>query len=176
MRFTKINDTIKRHLISSFAVLDAWFDKDIGLLYFKSRNEGACITDMLYDMKMMNDHFLNVEVDASISKGLTPKEYFLDIDQMEQAASNWQVPVSHHGFINLEDLRRQLREQLNTALLALEMDDVTATIHGHHPLSHADETSWDGFHRLYFIGLAISGQLKKFEVIADHYVNTLVMG
>lgn len=176
MHFTIINDTIKRHLISSFAVLDEWFDKDIGLLYFKSRNEAACIADMLYDMKTMNDHFLNVEYDPSLNPGLRDKEYALDIVQLGQAAANWQLPISDCGYINLKDLRLQLREQLNTALLLLEMDDITANTHGHHLLSHADETSWDGFHRLYFIGLVICDQLKKFNVIADHYLNTLVLG
>jgi hypothetical protein len=172
MSFIIINHTIQKHLIRSFAVLDGWFDSDADVLNFQVEGEPT-IAGLMKSIVLNNHHLLqipNVD-DAGREKSGLP--YNLDLAELEHAARHWRCPPEEEGHINLEELRACLRVQLETSLLMLDRAEIDSS-DTFHPLACAEPGSWDGFHRLYFMGLVMRQYTRRFRQIAEQYESLIV--
>lgn len=166
MSFVIINHTIQKHLIRSFAVLDGWFDCHPDLLNFKVEGEST-IAALMKCIVLNNYHLLQIPDGDDVSvqnKG----PYNLDLAELEHAARHWNRPQDHEGQVNFEETRALLREQLETALMILDRTQ-SASTDVFHPLAYTESGSWDGFHRLYFMGLLMRQYTRRFRDIVEHY-------
>jgi hypothetical protein len=154
------------HLIRSFAVLDGWFDCDPDLLNFKVEGEST-IAGLLKCIVLNNHHLLQIpDVDEIGMKNTVP--YNLDLAELEHAARHWHRPPDDEGQVDFEATRALLREQLETALMILDRAESNSSA-TFHPLAHAEPGSWDGFHRLYFMGLLMRQYTRRFRNILENH-------
>jgi hypothetical protein len=174
MSFILISHTIRKHLIRSFAVLDGWFDSDPDVLNFKVDGEST-ITALMRCITLNNDHLLQIpNVDEAGTKG-NAFQYNLDLAELEYAARHWQRPPDEEGDFDLNELRSRLRMQLDISLIILERAENHST-ETYHPLTSAEDGSWDGFHRLYFMGLLMRQYTRRFGQIAEYCNDALIPG
>jgi hypothetical protein len=169
MSFTILNHTIQKHLIRAFAVLDEWFDREPELLCSKPDGE-ASIAGLMASIVLNNKHMLQVPTfdrQSSI-------EYKIDYSELEQAARYWRFPKEDEFVPDLVNLRRQLRDQLEQALTLLETSQLLST-ETYNPLANTNGDSWDGYHRLYFMGLLIRQYIHRFRAI-EVYLQDMIIG
>jgi hypothetical protein len=137
MPFEEILINLKRELIRTFAVVDEWFDKEYPLSCYKPSNGGWCINEVLEHI-MLTNHFLLTIIDNATRKALRKSQAMVDGDgvaanytlnnpallQIAQPDSFvWQRPEHHQptGRRSLQEVRREIRNQLDTCLLTLEL-------------------------------------------------------
>jgi hypothetical protein len=166
MSFVIINHTIQKHLIRSFAVLDGWFDCDPDLLNFKVEGEST-IAGLMKCIVLNNHHLLQIPKVDEISIENTAT-YNLDLAELEHAVRHWHRPPEDEAQVDFEETRALLREQLETALMILDQTESVSS-NTFHPLAHAESGSWDGFHRLYFMGLLIRQYMRRFRNIVENH-------
>ncbi len=172
MSFVIINHTVQKHLIRSFALLDEWFDRDEAVLCYKPEG-AASIAGLMKSIVLNNQHLLHQS--SEHGHRVPVGAYRIDIADLGQTARHWRFPKEESFDADLVKLRRQLRGQLDEALELLEISAVIST-EEIHPLASAESGSWDGFHRLYFIGLLIRQYMERFESIIHHYEHSLIEG
>ena len=160
MSFIILHHTIQKKLIRSFAVLDEWLDRDPELLNFKPP-EGASILGLINALVYNNHHLLQVDMVLKPTSN-TQENYRLRIHELEQAARLWRLPGEEDFATEHCTLRAKLRSQLETALCLLETAELIGD-HEQNPLASSDDDSWDGYHRLYFIGVLISEYIQRFQ-------------
>jgi hypothetical protein len=160
MSFIRLHYTIQKKLISSFALLDEWLDRDAESLNFKPP-EGASISGLVKGIVINNQHLL--QVDLNPKPAVNQDNYRLRIYELEQGARHWRLPGEENVFADHNLLRAQLRLQLDTALCLLE--HATLIADEQNPLAYSDDDSWDGYHRLYFIGALIMEYIERFKSV-----------
>lgn len=183
-----INETItfiRKELISAFAVLDAWFDKDDNLHQFKHNQEAFAVREILEHI-MLTSHYLMLLIDKGGKKALKKAQaenlhdvllnYTCKLDILQGIDTHngfaWAAPghMQPSGTRPLHEVRTELRDQLDRCLCHLALlcngegvlHKTTMTINGIGKI--------DVYQYIYFLVLHIKRHLAQLEKIEVDYV------
>lgn len=124
--------TVRSELIRSIAALDEWFDSEQSLMEFQP-SAGKCVCELLRHVMLTNQFLLAlIEEECKITKDngsgfdLSLPGYCLEMSREDiddegpftRWASDVLMPSADRP---LDEVRREIREQLNTSLIFLEM-------------------------------------------------------
>jgi hypothetical protein len=135
MSIEKIIAEIKTFLVDIFATIDTWFDKEEELRNFRPANGGWTINEILEHIGLTN-HFLLILIDKGTSKALQ-NVHNLDLQsELDHHSFHWDklTEIGRHksftwvrpthmeptGIKPLEDVRKQLKEQVNQCVKNLD--------------------------------------------------------
>ena len=124
--------TIKRDLIRAFAVLDGWFDKDDAFHHYKPPpGDGLVVRDLLEHVMLTSSHmmFLLDNGGEEVLKQARTSDFndyiFINLAFDDPAVLQFfteiQVERRSIGTRQLQELRAELRDQLNRCLCHLEL-------------------------------------------------------
>jgi hypothetical protein len=168
---------INRELISAFAVLDSWFDRDESTLCHKNTGRWS-IADTLEHI-MLTNHYLLMLIEkgskkalrAAAEKDLTPllADYKLDNPALEQVAEpglfQWHRPdhMEPSGARPLAEVRTELRQQLYRCLCQLDLLCHGQGIAYRMTMSVNQLGKLDVYQYIYFLALHVKRHLRQLE-------------
>jgi hypothetical protein len=135
MSFEIIISKINRELISAFATLDSWFDRPVEMLH--ERSSSRWTPAEILEHVMLTNHYLLILIekgskralaranDHDLSQALTG--YSLETHALESIGKHgsfsWARPehMEPTGSKSLEEIRKELRDQLYRCLYQLEL-------------------------------------------------------
>lgn len=126
---------IKTFLVTTFSTIDAWFDKDLELRNYRPANGGWTINEILDHIGLTN-HFLLILIDKGTNKALQNvhkldlrielQNHVFHYDKLMEVGLHksftWIRPehMEPTGDRPLEEVRNQLKEQVNRCLVNLD--------------------------------------------------------
>jgi hypothetical protein len=168
---------INRELISAFAMLDSWFDRDEGILQNKNTGRWS-IADTLEHV-MLTNHYLLILIEkgskkalrAALEKDLTAMlaDYRLDSAALEQVGEpgvfHWHRPehMEPSGTRPLAEVRAELRQQLYRCLCQLDLLCHGQGIAYRMTMSVNQLGKLDVYQYIYFLALHVKRHLSQME-------------
>jgi hypothetical protein len=170
-------------------VVDEWFDKEHPLPDYKPSNGGWCIHEVLEHI-MLTNHFLLIIIEkgttealrkcqiASVRESLNlhytlSNRALLEIAQPDAFA--WQRPEHHQptGQRTRHDVRREIRNQLDTCLVTLELlPNGEGRLH-HTTMSVNNLGKLDVYQYLYFLSLHAQRHIQQMRKVEEEAVKCL---
>jgi hypothetical protein len=168
---------INRELISAFAVLDSWFDRDEALLWQRS-SARWCPAEILEHV-MLTNHYLLMLIEKGSSKALKlagekdltheVKHYQFNSVALEAIAApeafTWDRPdhMEPTGTKPLAEVREELRNQLYRCLCQLDMLCQGQGIAYRISMSVNNLGKLDMYQYIYFLALHVNRHLRQLD-------------
>ncbi|HTE30121.1 MAG TPA: hypothetical protein VK666_07090 [Chryseolinea sp.] len=169
---------IRNELIRAVSGIDAWFDKDEALLNHKhAKGEKTC-RELLHEVMMSNRYLLqtidNGRTSASSLKSTIDvplDEYRLRSQELLDAAINKKVSFDFQSkeCENLQEVRAELREQLDRCLIHLELLIAEKGALFTTSLSVGSLGCLDVYQSIYFMAVHVRLYLGQLDAILADY-------
>ena len=185
MQIEYILNNLRRELIRTFAVMDGWFDKPISLRRYKPVDKGWNINEVLEHIMLAN-HYLVIVIDRSRAGAWKKSEasgataglqesYELStpalLELTDPEAIAWQCHNHHQplGKRLPSDIRRELRNHLETCLITLEMlPNGEGALH-QTPVAFNNIGKLDVYQQVYFLILHAQRHLHQMKKIEHEF-------
>lgn len=176
--------TIRNELIRAISGLDAWFDREQTVIYYKPSSGGWSVYELLEHV-MLTNRFLLILIDKGSAKAMrlanagdlgdSLQDYCLESPALVEVGIHksfvWRRPdhMEPLGMTSLPDVRREIREQLNRCLIHLELlkegegtlYKTSMSVHGLGKL--------DVYQYIYFLALHARRHLSQLDDILENY-------
>jgi hypothetical protein len=175
---------IKDHLHKTFSEIDTWFFKEASLREYKPKSGGWSINEILEHIALTS-HFLLILIEKGSRKALANtlnlnleeelKNYNFHRDKIEEVGRHesfaWIRPehMDPKGIRSLEEIRQQLKDQLNQCL-----DVLQKLPHGEGVLSRTTMTvndlgKIDVYEFIYFLSQHGQRHISQMEKVESEY-------
>jgi hypothetical protein len=130
MTIEKIISQIRKELIRSISGLDAWFDKEDALFSRTLQGSSKTVRELIEDVVMVNRHLLSIidkaRTDVKVDLISPPMDDYHLLEREMNLALNenrfsWPNENSSFKHTSLEQVRYEIREQLDRCLIHLEL-------------------------------------------------------
>jgi hypothetical protein len=116
--------TIERELIRTYAVLDAWFDEDPGVLQYLPADGGRCCSQMLEELMHANGNLLSsiemacreAHTDAAVAHTTDWSRYTLLEALVQERCMHTVYTAMTTATLSHDDVRSRMRGQLGRCL------------------------------------------------------------
>ena len=173
--------TVRNELIRSIAALDEWFDSEQSLMEFRP-STGRRVCELLRHVMLTNQFLLAlIDEECKTTKDnrtgfdLSMAGYCLEILSLEEIAGEepfvrWTADFPAPGSDRpLVEVRREIREQLNTSLIFLEMLNGGEGTLYKISLPVEGAANLDVYQSLYFLALYTRKHVGQLQSILEEY-------
>jgi hypothetical protein len=174
--------TVRNELIRSIAALDEWFDSEESLMEFQP-STGRCVRELLRHLMFTNKFLLSlIDEECRTLKGAaadlveaTLAGYCLEILSLNEfnpggSQTGWSIDFqAPREDRPLDEVRKEIREQLNQSLIYLEiLDEGEGTLYKI-SLPINGMGNLDVYQSLYFLALYTREHVAQFNGILEEY-------
>lgn len=167
---------IRKELIRSISALDAWFDKDDALFARKLHGSTKTVRDLMEDVVLANRHLLNIIDRARMGSRIDAhdppvKDYLVfsqEIDrELTENVFTWPIENPIFKPSSLEQVRYEIREQLDRCLIHLEllMEGQTSAFQTEFSLGAIGRL--DIYQSIYFLALHVRRILGQLDSVLE---------
>lgn len=180
MTIEKVISQIRKELIRSISGLDAWFDKDNSLLELRAAEGTKTVRELIEEVAGINRHLLGLidhgrtTAGSEDLSGVPLEEYCLMVDEINEALMRkqfeWQISdLPSLAKPSLEDVRYEIREQLDRCLIHLELLMEGEGNPFKTNLSVANIGRLDVYHSIYLLALHVRRFLCELDAILENH-------
>lgn len=170
---------IRKELIRSISGLDAWFDKDNSLLELRAAEGSKTVRELIEEVAGINRHLLGlIDLGRTMAgnedlSGVPAAEYCLMVEEINEALMGkpfeWQLSYQPLTKPSLEDVRYEIREQLDRCLIHLELLMEGEGNPFKTNLSVANIGRLDVYQSIYFLALHVRRFLCELDAILENH-------
>lgn len=179
--------TIRNELIRAISALDSWFDRDDAVMHYRSAAVGCSVRELLEHV-MITNRFLLKFVDQGSAKVIVKHDaqemdillsnYCLENDTLmeNEVYKSFDWGKGHavsDGTMSLQEVRSEIREQLDRCLIHLELLDNGHGILYKTGLPVAGSEKLDIYQNIFLLARHVKRQLSQLDKILADYDETL---
>ena len=186
MTIEKVILQIRRDLIRSISGLDAWFDKDHTLLELRAADGTKTVRELIEEVAGINRHLLGLIDQARTTAAkedlseIPADEYCLMVEEINDALMGrpfeWQLSNQPLTKPSLEEVRYEIREQLDRCLIHLELLMEGEGNPFKTDLSVANIGRLDVYQSIYFLALHVRRFLCELDAILEDHNGEMQAG